>query len=202
MTGLDFSSAALEQARDLAERAGAEISYVEAEVYQAAQVLPAGEFDLVFTGTGALCWLPDIRRWAETVATMLRPGGRLFVRETHPVLWSLDETRETELVIGSSYMERAEPQVLNQDKTYVATDHVLQHTRSAKWNHGMGEIVTALLEAGLQLTMLVEHDSVPWPALPNQMEALPGGEYRLKDRPWRLPHTYTLQAIKTKPVSS
>jgi SAM-dependent methyltransferase len=196
MTGLDFSPTALEQARELAGRTGADVTYVQAEVYQAPDVLPAGEFDLVYTGIGALCWLPDIRRWADVVARMLRPGGRLFIREGHPVLWSIDETHEEHLGLAYPYFERTEPQVFDQHETYVKTDHVLQHTRSAEWNHGLGEIVTALLDAGMRLTMLVEHDSVPWVALQNQMEERPGGEYRLKDRPWRLPHSYTLQAVK------
>jgi hypothetical protein len=56
--------------------------------------------------------------------------------------------------------------------------------------------VTALLDEGLELTGLVEHDSVPWDALPGLMEQVEGGEWRLVDRPWRLPHTYTLQAVR------
>jgi SAM-dependent methyltransferase len=196
MTGLDFSGVALEQARSLAQRTGADIDYVQGEVYETPNLLPPGEFDLIFTGIGALCWLPDIQRWADVVARMLRRGGRLFIREGHPVLWSIDETREDALTIGYSYFERAEPEIFDEGGTYVETDHVFQHTRSASWNHGLGEIVTALLGAGMQLTMLVEHDSAPWVAIPNQMEALPGGEYRLKDRPWRVPHSYTLQAVK------
>nr|WP_269811396.1 class I SAM-dependent methyltransferase [Kineosporia rhizophila] len=198
MTGLDFSSASLEQARALAQQTGADVTYVQSDVYGAANVLAPGEFDLVFTGIGALCWLPDIKRWAEVVAAMLRPGGRLFIREGHPMLWSIDESHHDKLVIGYPYFERTEPQIFDEGGTYVETDHTFQHTRSAEWNHGLGEIVTALMEAGLQLTMLVEHDSVPWEALPNQMEELPGGEYRLRDRPWRLPHSYTLQAIKRR----
>jgi SAM-dependent methyltransferase len=197
MTGLDFSGAALEQARSLAERTGAEIDYVQGEVYDTPNLLPPGSFDLVFTGIGALCWLPDIQRWADVVAQMLRPGGRLFIREGHPVLWSIDETREDALVIGYPYFERPEPEVFDGGGTYVETEHVFQHTRSASWNHGLGEIVTALLSAGLQLTMLIEHDSVPWVALPNRMDALPDGEHRLSEKPWRLPHSYTLQAVKS-----
>ena len=73
---------------------------------------------------------------------------------------------------------------------------MFQHNVTHEWNHGLGEIVTALLDEGLQLTGLVEHDSVPWEALPGQMERLPGGEWRLADRPWRLPHSYTLQAMR------
>jgi hypothetical protein len=80
--------------------------------------------------------------------------------------------------------------------TYVATDHEFVHNRTYEWNHGLGQIITALLDAGLSLTMLVEHDSVPWDALPGMMEHLCEGEFRLRDRPERLPHTYTLQAVK------
>jgi SAM-dependent methyltransferase len=196
MTGLDFSAASLEQARALARATDADIDYVESTVYDALDVLPAGEFDLVFTGIGALCWLPDVRRWAQVVAALLRPGGRLFLREGHPVLWALDETVEDRLVLDYPYFELPEPMVFDEQGTYVETDHTFTNTRLANWNHGIGEIVTALLEAGLQLTMLVEHDSVPWQALPGRMETLPNGEYRLADRPWRLPHTYTLQARK------
>ena len=65
-----------------------------------------------------------------------------------------------------------------------------------QWNHGIGEIVTALLDAGLTLTRLVEHDSIPWNALPGQMEPIGGGEWQLRDRPERLPHTFTIEARK------
>jgi hypothetical protein len=80
--------------------------------------------------------------------------------------------------------------------TYVETDAVFQHNTVYVWSRGLGEIVTALLRCGLRITGLVEHDSVPWNALPGQMEELPGGEFRLADRPWRLAHSFTLQAIK------
>src|SRR3954447_6200978 len=196
VTGLDFSAPALAQARDLAARTGASIDYVQALVYDAPEVLPGGAFDLVYTGIGALCWLPDVRRWAQVVSQLLRPGGRLFIREGHPVLWSVDEAREDVLAIGYPYFEQAEPLIFDEPGTYVQTDATFRHTRSASWNHGIGEIVTAVLETGLRLTMLVEHDSVPWIALPNRMDALPGGEYRLSERPSRLPHSYTLSAIK------
>ncbi|WP_207232729.1 hypothetical protein [Micromonospora kangleipakensis] len=78
--------------------------------------------------------------------------------------------------------------------TYVQTEVTFQHTVTHSWNHGLGEVVTALLEAGLDLTMLVEHDSAPWDALPGAMVRDVHGEWRLADRPWRLAQTYTLQA--------
>ncbi|MEO6822438.1 MAG: SAM-dependent methyltransferase, partial [Candidatus Nanopelagicales bacterium] len=94
------------------------------------------------------------------------------------------------------YFERLEPTIWDEPGTYVTTDAEFTATRSMEWNHGVGEIVSALLDAGLALTMLEEHDSVPWDALPGQMAADFLGEYRLAERPWRLPCSYTLQAVK------
>ena len=196
MTGLDFSAPALALARQLAERAGSDAIFVQADVYDAAGVLGAGGFDLVFTGIGALCWLPSARRWAEVVAALLRPGGRLFIREGHPVLGTVDDTSDGKLVIEYPYFERDEPNTWTEGGTYVETDAVFSHNTSYEWNHGLGEIVTALTDAGLAITGLAEHDSVPWEALPGQMERLADGEWRLTDRPWRMPLSYTLQAVK------
>ena len=197
MTGLDFSPASLAQARRIAGLAGADVRFVEAEVYGAAGALGPEPFDLVYTGIGALCWLPDIARWARVVAGLLRPGGRLFLREGHPMLWALDDARPDGLLaVEYPYFERGEPLVVDEGGTYVETDVVFTHNRTHEWNHGLGEIVTALMSAGMDLTGLAEHDSVPWEALPGQMERIGGGEWRLADRPWRLAHTYTLQAVR------
>ena len=197
VTGLDFSPAALLEARRLAALTGAAITVLEADVYDALEVLGAGRFDLVFTGIGALCWLPDVAGWARVVAGLLRPGGRLHIREGHPVLWALGEPRpDGLLVLEFTYVEREEPTIWAGGGTYVATDVEFSETESSEWNHSLGEIVSAVIAAGFELTMLVEHDSVPWEALPGMMEPVGGGEWRLADRPWRLPHSYTLRAVK------
>jgi len=197
MTGLDFSGESLRAARALAERCGETVAFVEGDVYDAPDLLGEGRFDLVFTGIGALCWLPSIGRWADVVDRLLTPGGRVFMREGHPVLWALDYERDDDLlVLDYPYVERDEPVVETSSETYVETDRVLAEVTTHSWNHGLGEIVTALLDRGLVVTELVEHDSVPWEALPGRMDDVGDGEYRLRDRPWRLPHSYTLQARK------
>jgi SAM-dependent methyltransferase len=197
MTGLDFSGPAIEQARNLARQAGADAVFVQSDVYAAADVLGREAFDLVFTGIGALCWLPSVSRWAKVVAGLLRPGGRLFIREGHPMLWALQDGRDDNLlVVDYPYFETAEPIVIDEGGTYVRTDAEFTHTLTHEWNHGLGEIVTALLDAGMTITGLTEHDSVPWEALPGQMEQSGGHEWRLADRPSRLACSYTLQAAK------
>ena len=197
MTGLDLSDASIGQARDLADRAHVDVAFIEGELYRAPDLLPHGSFDLVYTGIGALCWLPDIRRWAGVVTTLLRPGGRLFIREAHPVLWALDDTRTDDLlVMGFPYFETSEPLAWDEDGSYVQVEGPFTATRSLAWNHGIGEIVTALLDAGMRLTMLIEHQTVPWTALPGRMVDTGSGEWALTGRRWRAPMSYTLQAIK------
>ena len=199
VTGLDFSAPAIDTARRFVAAADADadadVQFVQSDVYRARDVLD-GDFDLVYTGVGALCWLPDVRRWARTVRSLLRPGGRLHLREGHPVLWSLDYDRDDDLIaLQTTYFEQSAPMVFDDPYTYVTTDHQFQATVSHEWNHGIGEIVTALLEAGLTVTTLIEHQSVPWNALPGHMRELDNGEWQLADRPERLPHSYTLQAV-------
>jgi len=214
LAGLDLSPGSLAEARNLAERAGAAIDYVESDVYSAPQALAGRTFDLVYTGIGAICWLPDIARWARTVAGLLRPGGRLFIRDGHPVLNALtpvvvgrepvDRDQQpwisgpgaTALAIEFPYYEQREPMVWRDAVTYGGEGEVAS-PESVEWNHGIGEIVTAVVDAGLRLTSLTEHDSAPWEAFEGLM-AFDGatGEYRLRERPERLPATFTLTAVK------
>lgn len=199
MTGLDFSAPALAQARALSKQAGAEVEWVHAEFHDAPNVLPAEGFDFVYTGIGAICWLPRIAEWAQVVSGLLKPGGRLFIREGHPMLWALDDARDDDLlVVRHPYFEPDEPNIWDEDGTYVETDAEFSATKTAEWSHGLGEIVTAVLGAGMRITGLEEHDSAPWPPLGEQvLERDPEfGEFRLREGRERLPFTYTLQAVK------
>ncbi len=193
VTGLDFSAQALAEARRLADATGTALSLVESELHDALEHLQPHSFDLVYTGIGAICWLPEIGRWAQIVAGLLRPGGRLFIRDVHPMLGAL-ELEAGALQLCHPYFERPQPTVSDYSGTYVETDVSFVATRSALWNHGLAEIVSALLAAGLQLTALEEHDCAPWNALPGLMSVDAAGEWRLSERPERLAATFTLQA--------
>jgi SAM-dependent methyltransferase len=197
MTGLDFSPSALAVARRLAADCGATIDYVEADVYGAVEALGPARFDLVFTGVGALCWLPDVRRWAEVVAALLRPGGRLFLREGHPMLWALCDPRPDELlVVEFPYFEVPGGTLFSEPTTYVEHEGAVGSPDMVSFNHGLGEILTALLGTGFRLDAFEEHRSVPWNALGTAMVALPNGEFELRDQPERLAASYTLRATK------
>jgi SAM-dependent methyltransferase len=198
VTGLDFSPVSVAGARELAARSGANVEFVESDVYSAVTNLGATRFDLVYTGIGALCWLPDIAEWARTVAALLVPGGRLFIREGHPMLWAIDESHSDDLVLRFPYFEQPDPMVWDDDSSYVETDKRIGATVTHEWNHGIGEIISALFAAGLQLTEFVEHSSAPWEALPGRMSRGADQEWRVVEHPECLPLTYTLQAVKVR----
>ncbi|MBK6763064.1 MAG: class I SAM-dependent methyltransferase [Micrococcales bacterium] len=195
VTGLDFSAPRAGRGAIAGPRQPTGRHLCSGRPLRRPEVLGEGGFDLVFTGIGALCWLPDIDRWAGVVARLMAPGARLFLREGHPVLWALDYENPDLLALEFPYFQTVAPLVEDEEQTYVVTQETLQNRTTHTWNHGLGEVVTALLERGLRVTQLIEHDSVPWNPLPTQMSRR-GAEWVLSDRPERLPLTYTLQAVK------
>ena len=197
VVGLDFSPSALAAARGIAERVGNTVRFVDSDAYDAVERLGPEQFDLVYTGIGALCWLPDIVQWAKVVARLLRPNGRLFMREGHPMLWSLSDPRpDGLLVVEHPYFAQEGTRFV--EKTTYAGEGELASPQIISFNHGLGEIFTALRDAGMRVTDLEEHREVPWNPLGDAMVASPDcpGEFVLASKPDRLPLTYTLQAAK------
>jgi SAM-dependent methyltransferase len=177
VTGLDFSEPAIAAACRLSADSGTPGRFLVAELYDAPQVLPE-TFDVVYTGVGALNWLPDIGRWGEVVAAFLAPGGLFYLREGHPMLFTLDWREDEVLMVRYPYFETAEPVADDDPSTYAGPGRV-RHARTYEWNHGLGEVVTALLDAGLVLTCLREHRELAWQGLPQMT--------RGEDGMWRLP---------------
>ena len=194
VVGLDISGAAVAEAR---RSATAPISYVRANVYDAVEALGQRQFDVVYTGKGALCYLPDLPRWAATVAQLLRPGGLLYVVEFHPLLNSLGPKPAPgdgpELLLRHDYLGGGGP--VHRDATFTYTDGpaVTGATDSYEWMHGIDEVINALTTAGLNIRRLRESDELPWPRWP-QMVRTETGWWRLPEP--RIPLLYGLLASR------
>jgi SAM-dependent methyltransferase len=162
---LDFSPAAIAAAEDLARRAGLadRATFVCADVFDATDALDHATFDVVYVSLGALCWLPSVDRWAAQVGALVAPGGRFYLHDGHPVAWALADDN---LRFEHSYFEEREPYVDDSDVTYTDADRPVASRRSYEWNHGIGEIVTALVRNGLRLDWLAEHDWTDFPRFP------------------------------------
>ncbi len=192
VTGADFSPVAIEEARRLSAQLGIPARFVESDVFRLPRVLEE-TFDVVFTSYGALCWLPDIGRWAEVAAGFVRRGGFLYVVEMHPAAMTLsDEPGIRQLRIGYPYWTGGEPLRFEEEGTYADYDAPIKLPEYV-WNHGLGEIVTALIEAGLVLEFLHEHDCTIYQQLPF-MKRGPDGWWRLPPTMPALPLLFSLRA--------
>jgi hypothetical protein len=130
----------------------------------------------------------------QVAAGLLRPGGRLYLRDVHPMAMVIDPDTDAELHLRYPYAETIEPVTLNSESSY-AGQGKLNHTTTHEWSHGLGEIVQGAIDAGLTVTNLREHFFADWRALPCMVEVEPG-KFVLPDRPERLPWLFTLTATK------
>lgn len=193
LTGVDFSPAALASAAGLASRLGLDVTWVETDVLDARAAV-TGDFDVVYTSIGTICWLPDLDRWAAQVAGLLRPGGVFFIRDGHQALYALDEDAD-ELVTRYRYFPDGTAQQWDDAGTYVG-DGTVANTRTFEWPHPLSEIVNALLGAGLRLRRLDEGRTLPWRFSSRMVETDTGSwAWPEHDRD-RIPTTYTIVATR------
>jgi SAM-dependent methyltransferase len=199
VTGLDFSGQAIAAANRLAMELGLadRARFIEADLYDAPKaILEPQSFDLVFVSWGALNWLPDIRRWAAVVAHFLKPGGALYLAEGHPVAMVFDDVARLSNGMPGFFAPyfASMPIVLDNPLDYADPTARLANARTYEWIHPVGSVVTALIDAGLTLQWLHEHDSVAWkmfePLVPDAE-----GMFRWPERPW-LPLSYSLRAAR------
>ena len=162
VVGLDFSPRMLELAARLSEAVGAPAQWILADVLDAPAGLD-GTADLVYTGRGALIWLHDLDAWAAVIARLLAPGGRLVLFEGHPVEWLFDADADGHWV-ATGYDYFAGPEASRGwEPAYIDRLSIPDAEQSWKFARTwtIGEVVTAIVEAGMRLERLAEHP-VDW----------------------------------------
>lgn len=202
VTGLDFSPEAVATARDLAKRAGLEATFVESNVYDAPEVID-GQFDIVYVNLGAICWLPDIREWARVASSFVKPGGFLYLRDAHPAAMTLDlDVSDQSLVMRYPYFETESPLRWDDVEDYADERAELKNPVFYEWNHGLGEIVNAVIATSLRLEFLNEQNWSVYRATP-WMEETERGIYRLPvpDRQ-NIPLMFSLRASRCSSIQS
>lgn len=192
VTGLDFSAPAIDAARDIAASIGVDAEFVTADVYDAAIVLAGRSFDIVYTGIGALYWLPDIPRWAQVAAILVKPGGFLYLVEGHPISLMLDY--ETGTTVDQDYFDTS-GQVYDSPHSYTGDDAVLGHNRTVQFLHPLGEVVSALAAAGLRIEFLHEQDFAVFGAF-RSLEERENREFHVPSGQPRVPLMYSLRASR------
>jgi SAM-dependent methyltransferase len=198
VTGTDLSPGAISLARTLADELGfPDARFVRANLYDLPEVLD-GEFDVVYTSRGVLGWLPDVQGWARVVAHFLAPGGTFFITEIHPVaqVFENEDVAPGELRLAYPYWEHPEALTFEVRGSYAdPTADIGENLVEHGWDHGLGEIVSALIDAGLRIETLVEHPFLDWKA--DFLVADGGGKWRLPPgMAGELPLMFSLLATK------
>lgn len=195
-TGADFSSAAVEQARALAADVALDARFVCSDLYELPNHLNE-TFDVVYTSRGVLGWLPDVDRWARVAAHFVRPGGFFYITEIHPVALVFDDDDGvTDLRLRYPYFTHADPLTFETQGSYADRAAKVTQKFEYGWNHGIGEIVTALANAGLRIDFLREFPFVEWPV--SFLRPSPDGSYRLPpEHDGQLPLFFSLKATRS-----
>ncbi len=188
-TGLDYSARAVAAASRLAAAEGVSAKFVVASVAEAPAVL-GKQFDIVYTGKGALNWLPDLRSWAEVVHRLLRPGGLLYLVESHPLIDCMGETPDFEL----DYVDPEET-FWDEPGDYAVPDAATTSNRTHEKVHPLGEVVSCLAREGMGIRLLQERSEIFFARFPQLVAAEPG-VWRLPSGLPRLPLSYSLLAQK------
>ena len=178
VVGLDFSPRMLQLAERLARATGAPARWILSDVLAAPHELD-GTADLVYTGRGALVWVQDLQAWADVVVRLMAPTGRLVLFEGHPVEWLFDVGQDGHW-IATDYDYFAGPEASRGwDPGYIDRLSLPDGAQSWKFARAwtIGEVVTALLEAGVQLERVAEHPTDWWgghgDALPAEQGRIP-----------------------------
>ncbi|MBV7327736.1 methyltransferase domain-containing protein [Chloroflexi bacterium TSY] len=155
--GVDIAAAEIALAKEKAAEAGLSTQFEVADVLNLPENLQAANFDIVYTGGGALVWLPDIEQWARSVSGALRRGGRLVLHEEHPVAWCL-ESNGGQVKISDDYFQRG--RVEESPPGWTHFDSGGRGTEPKyEFVFPLGDIVTALVEAGMRILSLREFPS-------------------------------------------
>jgi SAM-dependent methyltransferase len=196
VTGVDFSDEAIAAARSLAAELTIPATFVRSDIYALPEVLDE-QFDIVYTSSGVLGWLPDIAGWGRVAARFVRPGGFLYLTEIHPVAQAFESegVEPGELRLAYPYWSHDEPLRFEVKGSYADREAPTEGLVEYGWDHSLGEIVTAISEAGLRIEFLHEFDFVRWPV--DYLVEGADGRYRLPaGSKGNLPLFFSLKATK------
>lgn len=189
VTGVDMSPKSLELARSLNEQLGLDVNFVESNVLELKDHLE-GQFDIVYTSYGTYTWLPDLEQWASVIQHFLKPGGLFYIADFHPVIYMYDFPSQQ---FAYNYFNSGQPYEEIEQGTYTDFDAPIQH-KEYFWCHGLSEIMSPLLQQGLNLLEFKEFPFSPYNCFENMVETAPG-RYVYNPK-LSIPHVFSLKMKK------
>lgn len=189
VTGVDLSDKSISMAQETAKNLGLDTQFICCDIYNLPKNL-IDQFDIVYTSYGTIGWLPDINKWAKVVSTFLKPNGKFVFVEFHPVVWMFDD--EVKKVAYSYFNSEAIVESL--EGTYTDEKAEISY-ESVGWNHGLGEVMSSLLNEKIAIVDFKEYEFSPYPCFQN-LEEYQKGRWRFKHLENKIPVTYSIVGVK------
>lgn len=187
--GIDISDEGIDLAKELNTELGLDAEFVCCNVLDTSHHVKE-QFDIVFTSYGVIGWLPDLKPWAKMIAERLKSGGTFFIAEFHPIVWMFDYQQDPPKM---SYGYDQNEVIYEEYQGTYADESSKMISKEYGWNHGIAEVISSLLDAGLVIESFDEHHESPYDVLPN-LNKTSTGMYVMKKRLY--PLIFTLKAIK------
>ncbi len=191
VTGVDFSPESIRIAQETSAELNLAGRFICCNLYDLPARL-AETFDVVFTSYGVLTWLPDVREWARVAAGCVNPGGVFYIAEYHPFAMVFNEEGK-DVELRYPYFN-AGPLVQPADGTY-ADRQADVHGETYEWPYALGEVITALIDAGLRIQFVHEFPYTNYPAFP-WLEKRADGNYYPRPGIPTLPLMFSIKAVK------
>lgn len=189
VTGVDLSDNAIHQANLLAKKTGIDARFICCDIYDLPNHLNE-QFDIVFTSYGTIGWLPDLDKWGAIVSQFLKPSGKFYFIEFHPVVWMFDEQFDK---IGYNYFNDGAI-IETTEGTYADRDAPIKE-ETVSWNHSISEVINSLIKNNLNIELLNEYDYSPYNCF-NETEEFETGKFRIKHLGNNIPMVYAVVASK------
>lgn len=187
--GIDLSDEAIRLAKQLNEELQLDANFVCCNVLDTSKFVTE-LFDIVYTSYGVIGWLPDLKPWAKMIAERLKPGGVFYMVEFHPILWMFDYV-EGKAEMRYHYNQN-EVIYEEYEGTYADGSSKIV-SKEYGWNHGLSEVINALIDSGLEIEYLNEYDESPYDVFPNLIKT-ESGMYKLKNQLY--PMLFEIKALK------
>jgi SAM-dependent methyltransferase len=189
-TGIDLSDEAIKLAKSLNDELHLDATFHCCNVFDVNDHV-TDTFDIVFTSYGVIGWLPDLTKWAQVIASRLKDGGTFYMVEFHPIVWMFDYLQHPPKL---TYAYNQKEVIYEEyEGTYAEDGTTKMISKEYAWNHGLGDVINALIQAGLTIELLTEHDASPYDVLPDLIPN-EAGLFETKDKLY--PLIYELKATK------
>jgi SAM-dependent methyltransferase len=206
VTGVDISDTAIDFAQKLSAESGIPATFYRSDVYDWLATT-SERFDIVFSSYGALVWLSDIETWAKGVASILSPGGRFALVEFHPLIavfaddWSVKydyftDGRVISFENGIGDYVAMSGEALAPSGYLEGVQNFVNPHRGHEFQWSVGEVASALIDAGLTLTALREYPYMNGGKLLSGMHETPDHRMFPPEGMPSLPLMYGLSAEK------